>query len=299
MSQTSPRVQLVVSGKFIALFLIALAMLGGGYYWYADQQQARERGKQTQERFKTPPYFVNRGASVIRSCQHCLEAGKLSVQNSWKIAPPQEIPATDQRWFLAVEDPPLPITVSGILMLPVHPAYQDNPSFGFDQTKVMLVLFQNLERKPTIEQSAPPSSPATPPSDPPQPVTQQDAGRDEPSSPADDVIDPRSVVGEWRNTNLHTQSVTKIVITGSDGLEMQAWGKCYPTDCDWGLITDIPKPTGRSFAVVWDHGFAENRLELSLERTGQLKVLFKTHFKDNSGRRDFDITEFFTKAVVP
>src|SRR6185369_4847475 len=107
----APRVQLVVSSKFIALLLLAVSLLGGGYFWFDRQRRIQERLEQVQIRFKTPPYFVNRGATIVRSCGHCALAGQLRPQSEWKVGPPKEIPATEQRWFLAVEDPPVPVTV--------------------------------------------------------------------------------------------------------------------------------------------------------------------------------------------
>src|ERR1017187_4546348 len=168
-SGTPPaRVQFVISGKFLALLLVSGALLGGGYYWYNRQLQAQQHFSQVQERFQTPPYFVNRGPSVIRSCQQCLDVGKLKPQTEWKVGPPKEIPATEQHWFLAAENPPMPVTVSGVLMLPVFSTFHENPALGFNQTRVVLVLYQNLERKPWIEQPSPPvaSSPAPPAPDP-------------------------------------------------------------------------------------------------------------------------------------
>jgi hypothetical protein len=92
---STPRVQLVISSKFIALVLLSLSLLGGGYYWYSQQQDVQEHLRQTQERFKTPPYFVNRGATVVRDCGRCFALGKLKPQPEWKIRPATEIPATE------------------------------------------------------------------------------------------------------------------------------------------------------------------------------------------------------------
>jgi hypothetical protein len=209
---------------------------------------------------------------------------------------PQEIPATEQRWFLAVEDPPMPVTVSGVLMLPVHPALEDNPVFGFDQSKVLLVLYQNLERKQAVEQ------PAAPAPDPPPPQpTPDDANREEASSPASELLNLRSpFVGDWKNTDPSSQSLTRVLITGADQLVVHPWGKCQPSDCDWGPAPGISlPPADGSFVVVWDQKFAFHTLLLSLEEDGRLKVSLKTHFTDNSGRRDLEITEFFTKTAVP
>src|SRR5579872_6053146 len=96
-STPSPRVQFVVSGKFVALLLIAAGLMAGGYYWYSQQQKI-------QKRFQPPPYFITHGASIIRPCKQCLELGKLKPKAEWKVSPATEIPATEQRWFLAVEN---------------------------------------------------------------------------------------------------------------------------------------------------------------------------------------------------
>jgi len=143
-TSSPPRVQFVISAKFIALLLVAAGLLGGGYYWYSQQQEI-------QKRFHAPPYFVNRGPAVFRLCQHCLDLDKLNPKTEWNVGAPVEIPATEQRWFLAVEDPPLPVEVAGVLMLPVYPAQGDNPTLGFDRARVLLVLFQSGNARNSVE----------------------------------------------------------------------------------------------------------------------------------------------------
>src|ERR1017187_8999492 len=222
-----PRVQIVISGRFTVLFLFALSLLGGGCYWYRQQQEAQERLRQTQESFKAPPYFINHGETIIRNCGGCLDLGKLKPKPEWKVGPPTEIQATEQRWFLAVEDPPVPVTVAGVLMLPVHPAFEVNPTFGFDQTRVMLVLYQNLQRMPGIEQLQPspptppvPQSPQreTPPTDPPaQPGGPAEvASSDSATPPVTNTAWQSPFVGDWKNTDSTTTSLTRLLIT-SDG----------------------------------------------------------------------------------
>jgi hypothetical protein len=74
MHAASPsRVQFVVSGKFVAPLLMAAGLFGGDDYWHNQQME-------TQKRFRTPPYFVNRGPMVIRPCEHCVDLDKLKPQ---------------------------------------------------------------------------------------------------------------------------------------------------------------------------------------------------------------------------
>jgi hypothetical protein len=45
-------------------------------------------------------------------------------------------------------------------------------------------------------------------------------------------------VGTWTNANAGTSNITKIIITSAnDQLTLHPFGKCAPTDCDWGTQT--------------------------------------------------------------
>lgn len=44
-----------------------------------------------------------------------------------------------------------------------------------------------------------------------------------------------NISGTWINTDAATNSITKIIITNNN--ELQVFGKCSPTDCDWGKTT--------------------------------------------------------------
>jgi hypothetical protein len=307
LSPDPPRVQFVISSRFVALFLVALSLLGGGYYWYGQQQDAQERLRQTQERFKAPPYFINRGATIQRSCGRCLDLGKLKPQPEWKIGPPTEIPATELRWFLAVEDPPIPVTVSGVLMLPVHPAFQDNPSFGFDQTRVMLVLYQSLQRMPGIEQLQQPSSDST--SQTPQPVSPPTEPALPPEAPAEaassDSTAPAPTIapwqlaylGDWKNVYSDTTSLTRLLITSEDDkLLVHAWHSCFPELCDWGTVTADAQPASRHLRIVWNQSNANHQQDVSLESGGRLRVTLKTH---RFSQMDTEVVLYFSRAVNP
>ena len=245
-----PRVQFVISARFIVLLLVAAGLLAGGYYWYSQQQE-------TQKRLRTPPYFINRGPAVFRLCQHCLGLDKLKPKTEWDVGAPAEIPATEQRWFLAVEDPPLPVEVAGVLMLPVYPAQGDNPALGFDRTRVWLVLFQSLQRMPELTQLPPPPAPPQPSPPSPPPV----------SIPAQPPY-----LGDWKNEDPETRGVTRFSIAADEGkLVVHAWGKCFPTDCDWKEADATA--TENSLSVDWNLSSGVRHWELSLESDGRLKLI--------------------------
>jgi hypothetical protein len=295
MAGTSPpRVQFVVSGKFITLLLIGAAFLGCGYYWYSHQQK-------TQKRFTPPPYFVNRGPTVVRTCKHCVGLTGLKPQSEWGIGPPLEIPATEQRWFLAVEDPPTPVTVAGVLMLPVYPTLRDNPAFGFDESQILLVLYQNVQRMAAIEQPLEPPPVQPPPSPPPAATTPaapiNPAQPIAPISTAPATLDnppPERYLGYWKNEDTRTRNVTRFLISAAQDnmFVVHAWGACMPVDCEWQETSNTSINQG-VFLVLWDQGFCTRRWELSFE-AAHLKMLEHVHYNDSRG--DQENTEFFSRS---
>lgn len=108
-------------------------------------------------------------------------------------------------------------------------------------------------------------------------------------------------VGDWKNIDPKTNSLTRLLITAEDNsLVVHAWAKCVPVECDWGVAPRVSMPAvDRGFLVLWDHHYAEHWQTFSLEEDGRLKVSLQMHFTDKSGRRDLEITEFFTKTAVP
>jgi hypothetical protein len=276
-ADSPPRVQFVISGKFVTLLVVAATLLGGGYYWYSDQQKAEKR-------FHTPPYFINRGATVSRPCNRCFASDKLKAQSEWSVGSPVDIPSTEQRWFLAVEDPPTPVVFAGVLMLPVHPTLRDNPAFGFDQTRVLLVLYQNLQRMGLIEQLPPaPQPPITvPPAQPPA------------SDPPPDTSAQSPFLGKWKNEDPTTRSVTRFSIAAdADRLLVHAWGRCQPEDCDWKEVGASATDDGLS--VVWDFGTITKIWKLSQERDGRLKLSEHSHYTD--ARTDRDEISLFIRST--
>lgn len=44
------------------------------------------------------------------------------------------------------------------------------------------------------------------------------------------------LVGEWVNIDSQTRGITKVVIHNNDEFSISAYGKCHPTDCEWGKV---------------------------------------------------------------
>jgi hypothetical protein len=115
-----------------------------------------------------------------------------------------------------------------------------------------------------------------------------------------------ALFGTWANTNPATRSVVNIVIGGnSSGIEVDGFGACSPTSCQWGNVpatvfgTNVSSPAGGSFEASWNFGFSRTVLLGTLTGRGRVPVLTVqefTTFTDHSGRSDFAVTETFTRT---
>jgi hypothetical protein len=76
------------------------------------------------------------------------------------------------------------------------------------------------------------------------------------------------------------------------------WGQCHPTDCDWGTeSTDRSDSDDGTLSITWDEGYKVETQELTTLSDGRLQVVSHTHFTDDSGRPDYDATEYFTRIT--
>lgn len=156
MSANARRIQFVISGSFIVLLLLALGFLGAGYWLYTHLPPPPVP--------EMPPYYVNRTSTALRPCYQCLETtSKLKKRTEWKLGNVVDIPPGEQWWFAPVEDHASSVKIDGVPMLAVHPATnKEKPWSGFDQRRVYLVVFQDLDGRFSIEHPAPPPPAPTP-----------------------------------------------------------------------------------------------------------------------------------------
>lgn len=94
-----------------------------------------------------------------------------------------------------------------------------------------------------------------------------------------------------------------IGISGSSA-SVHAWGKCHPTDCDWGTVSayafgpDVSSDLisqAQALMAVFDAGFSETTLFIK-PQGDQLSVKSYTRFKDNSGRTNYASSYVFQKS---
>lgn len=113
--------------------------------------------------------------------------------------------------------------------------------------------------------------------------------------------------GSWVNTDPDTRSITRVqlrfvcqdvILNGEPHPPGPPWyahlyGKCHPTDCDWGEVGARRLGTGHIYAT-YDHGFAKRYVyaKMSMYRPGQLWVWVWTDFTD-PGRPDYGVHNWF------
>lgn len=94
-----------------------------------------------------------------------------------------------------------------------------------------------------------------------------------------------------------------IAVSGGT-VSVHAWGKCHPTDCDWGTVnafafgpdvsSDLMSQAGALMAV-YDAGFSTSTLFIK-PQGNRLSVQMYTAFKDNSGRSNYASSYTFQKS---
>ncbi len=110
-----------------------------------------------------------------------------------------------------------------------------------------------------------------------------------------------ALLGDWRNANPSTPAVTRIILRGlGQNVAVRAFGKCSPTDCDWGTVTGSVYATtvgsnlGIGFSAVYNFSFKQT-IMVGYLSGGNLYVLHFNRFTDNSGRSNYFMLERFHK----
>ena len=112
-------------------------------------------------------------------------------------------------------------------------------------------------------------------------------------------LDLSGLPGTWINSNPDTNGIARMVISEADGnVSLQVYAIGPVGLIDWGMadlavFTSTPKSrVAAGFACLYDFGFAEARLQAMIMKG--LVVLAQFHsFKDNSGRVDYFVREYF------
>ena len=123
--------------------------------------------------------------------------------------------------------------------------------------------------------------------------------------------------GNWTNIDPATRGITRLEVTfscndqvlcgvDSNGnvtcstpgapFHLHLWGKCSPSDCDWGTVDGNDRWVGSTKWVFsfYDHGFAKRYVYIkpSTLHPGDLYLWMYTHFTDPS-RPDYVFTGWY------
>lgn len=100
----------------------------------------------------------------------------------------------------------------------------------------------------------------------------------------------------WINVDPLTGGITRIGIRESGGnLILRAFGKCHPTDCDWGEIST--SFTGNPFTAIWDQGFVIRFMTFWLTEDDMLAVNVDSRFQDGSNR-NYTADYYFLRGTI-
>ena len=118
---------------------------------------------------------------------------------------------------------------------------------------------------------------------------------DTPVSP----LDLSGLPGTWINTNPDTNGVARMVIAETNGkVSLQVYAIGPEGLIDWGaadvvVFAATPKSrVGAGFTCRFDFGFAEAQLQAMIMK-GLIVLALVHHFKDQSGRVDYFVREYF------
>lgn len=115
---------------------------------------------------------------------------------------------------------------------------------------------------------------------------------------------PSPMAGQWVSVNAATRGLTRaaIAVGCCDQVQngvpvcsppdsVRLFGRCHPSDCDWGAVSGhLQSADGRSLRLTYNQGFARRTVRIDSRASGELRVRVSTDFTD-PGRRDYNMTE--------
>lgn len=106
-------------------------------------------------------------------------------------------------------------------------------------------------------------------------------------------VKSNSIDGTWTNNNKNTGGLTKIIISGN-GTKIQAFGKCSPRDCNWGVKKLTPRgSTKDQYWGIFDSRVAKSTFLLIFNKNN-LEIRHQRDYK-SATRPTKRTVEKFTK----
>jgi hypothetical protein len=103
-------------------------------------------------------------------------------------------------------------------------------------------------------------------------------------------------LGVWFSEDPATRGITRVQIVRQNAtVAVRMWGACVPDPCDWGTVNSpASSANDGTLDLTWNQGFAIVTQRLTI--TGaRLLVEGFTRFVDNSGRANYNSTEYFVR----
>jgi hypothetical protein len=109
---------------------------------------------------------------------------------------------------------------------------------------------------------------------------------------------PDPWAGTWINVDTEHGGVTKLLIAeGKLGRTIQAWGRCRPTDCDWGATPLAMFGYGTPYRfATWDPKFKDTYMILRPEKDEIAAEIFYV-YKDGSRRPNYRVEYRFKRPA--
>jgi hypothetical protein len=122
------------------------------------------------------------------------------------------------------------------------------------------------------------------------------------ASPMGGALNLAPLVGTWVNVNAATRDIVRLVLTNNSGtLEVQAFGACTPTPCNWGQIAGLAYAAsvagGSAVAFSANYAFGFKNTILTGHLDGEMMIVEDFNvFEDGSGRSPYFTQGTFKKS---
>ena len=102
------------------------------------------------------------------------------------------------------------------------------------------------------------------------------------------------LVGTFVTTDANERSITQVTLSADN--QIHVWGKCHPTDCDWGVVsTNVYGPgveanldtSAKALSAFYNPGFANVIVIVTPLPEDRVRVETFTKFIDRSRRTDY------------
>lgn len=113
--------------------------------------------------------------------------------------------------------------------------------------------------------------------------------------------------GKWVNADSDTRGVTKLdIAVNGTNVSVQAWGKCQPSDCDWGRVEAYAygpnvqsnlAETAQAISATYKTNFSQTLLIIHQTGGNRLQVEVLTRFTDGSSRSNYHSIYNFQRGL--